>query len=86
MTPDEEVRFFAQIIGDARRTIICEPHLVDEIREVVDRAKMAGILTVKTSLACPPGQLVVIDEQAMEAEMNQAASQTIRLRGHPGCP
>lgn len=79
MTLDEEVQFAAQIISDAKRTIICEPHRVDEIQEVVDRADVAGIVTVRGSRACPPGQVMVIDEQAMQADLNQAAQRPIRL-------
>ncbi|MFF0055659.1 hypothetical protein ACFYRI_14840 [Streptomyces microflavus] len=81
MTPEEEARFFAQIIGDARRTILCEPHRVDEIQEAVNRMGMAGILTVKASPVCPEGKLLVIDEQALEASARQAASRPIRFYG-----
>lgn len=81
MTPDEEARFFAQIIGDAQRTILCEPHRVDEIREAVARFGMAGIVTVKSSRVCPVGKLLVLDEQAMEASLRQAASRPIRFSG-----
>ncbi|MFE5958909.1 hypothetical protein [Streptomyces rubiginosohelvolus] len=80
MTPDEMTRFFAQIIGDAKRTVLCEPHRVDEIRGAVDRMGAAGILTVKASRVCPEGKLLVIDEQAMEASYHQAASKPIRFR------
>lgn len=81
MTPEEEARFFAQIIGDAQRTILCEPHRVDEIRGAVDRMGAAGILTVKASQVCPEGKLLVLDEQAMEASLRQAASRPIWFHG-----
>lgn len=81
MTPDEEARFFAQIIGDAKRTVLCEPHRVEEIRKAVDRMGMGGILTVKSSPVCPEGKLLVIDEQALEASARQAASRPIRFYG-----
>ncbi|WP_411095965.1 hypothetical protein [Streptomyces sp. 020-2-3H-GM] len=80
MTPEEEFRFFAQIIGDAQRTVLCEPHRVAEIQEAVNRLGMAGIVTVKASQACPVGKLLVIDEQALEASARQAASRPIRFR------
>ncbi|MFI2081460.1 hypothetical protein ACH43Y_14070 [Streptomyces rubiginosohelvolus] len=81
VTPEEEFRFFAQIIGDAQRTILCEPHRVAEIQDVVNRQGMAGIVTVKASRVCPEGKLLVLDEQAMEASCRQAVSRPIRL--HP---
>ncbi|MEV6854737.1 hypothetical protein AB0M89_13120 [Streptomyces microflavus] len=80
MTPEEEARFFVQIVGDAQRTVLCEPHRVAEIREAVERLDMAGILTVKTSQVCPEGKLLVIDVQALEASARQAASKPIRFR------
>ncbi|MFH9765159.1 hypothetical protein ACH4N4_30500 [Streptomyces microflavus] len=81
MTPDDEARFFAQIIGDAQRTVLCEPHRVTEIQETVSRLGMAGIVTVKASKVCPVGKLLVLDEQALEASLRQAASRPIRLHG-----
>ncbi|WP_432077807.1 hypothetical protein [Streptomyces sp. YPW6] len=81
MTPEEEVRFFAQIIGDARRTVLCEPHRVAEVQDVVNRLGMAGIVTVQASRVCPEGKLLVIDEQAMEAACRQGASRPIRFHG-----
>ncbi|MGQ4733452.1 hypothetical protein ACUN3E_38060 [Streptomyces sp. Ju416(a)] len=81
MTPEEEFRFFAQIIGDAQRTVPCEPHRVAEIQEAVNRLGMAGIVTVKASQVCPEGKLLVIDEQALEASYRQTASRPIRFHG-----
>jgi len=81
MTPEEEARFFAQIIGDAQRTVLCEPHRVEEIRGAVERMGMGDVLTVKASQVCPEGKLLVIDEQALEASARQAASRPIRF--HP---
>lgn len=80
MTPEEEARFFAQIIGDAKRTVLCEPYRADVIREAVERGGMTGILTVRASQVCPEGKLLVIDEQALEATARQAASKPIRFR------
>ncbi|WP_434744804.1 hypothetical protein [Streptomyces sp. A-14] len=81
MTPDEEACFYAQIIGDAQRTVLCEPHRVAEIQEAVNQLGMAGIVTVKASRVCPEGKFLVLDEQALEASARQAASRPIRF--HP---
>jgi hypothetical protein len=77
------IRFWEQIQGDAKRTVICEPHRVDEIRAAVDERGCGGTVTVRASTACPEGQLVVIDEAAMEAadrQMVQRAGRDIRFR------
>jgi len=68
-----DIGFYSQILGDAKRTIICPPSLVDAVRELVNAHDLAGIYTVKSSLACPDDKLVVLDEQAMEASFRQAA-------------
>jgi len=71
MTPEEEIRFWAQITGDAQRTVICEPHKVDEIRAAVKDHGYDSFITVRASPACPEGKLIVIDEAAMEASQRQ---------------
>lgn len=71
MSPEEEIRFWAQIVGDSQRTVICEPHRVDEIRAAVEERGYDSFLTVRASLACPEGKLVILDENAMEASQRQ---------------
>lgn len=83
MTLEEELRFTAQTLGDAKRTIICEPGRKDEVCRAVDRMSLAGLLSVRASEACPPGKLLVIDDQAIQASTNQSfqrAAKNIRLR------
>lgn len=63
--------FWAQIQGDAKRTVICEPHRAAEIRDALDERGYSHIVTVRASAACPEGQLIVIDEAAMEASERQ---------------
>ena len=45
MNVEEEIRFWAQIQGDAQRTVICEPHRVDEIRAAVEARGYDAFLT-----------------------------------------
>lgn len=71
MSPQEEIRFWAQIQGDAQRTVICEPHRADEIRAAVAERGYDTFITVRASPACPEGKLLVIDEAAMEASQRQ---------------
>jgi hypothetical protein len=71
VSPQEEIRFWAQIQGDAQRTVICEPHRADEIRAAVAERGYDTFITVRASPACPEGKLLVIDEAAMEASQRQ---------------
>ncbi|MFF4552694.1 hypothetical protein [Streptomyces sp. NPDC001422] len=58
---------------ESKRLILCEPHREHQVRAAVDQAGAADILTVRPSLACPEGMLVVIDENAIEASCREAA-------------
>lgn len=83
MTVEEEIRFFAQTIGDAQRTLLCEPGRVDEIRAAVEAQGLGATITVRGSVGCPPGRLLLIDEPALQASMNQTmqrAARNIRMR------
>lgn len=67
-----DIAFLRQIEGDAKHTVYCEPHRVDELRAAVERQGWAHILTVVGSPACPAGQLLVADTGALEAVQRQA--------------
>jgi len=73
-----EIRFLMQTHSDAQRTLLCEQDRVHAVRAAVDQAGAGGIFTVKASPACPPGRILVLDEQAMEASWRQ----TIQRAGH----
>lgn len=79
----DEIRLLMQETEDSRRTLLCEPDRVHAVRAAVDQLGAAGIFTVKDSLVCPPGKMLVLDEQALEAAWRQTvqrAGQGIRLR------
>lgn len=56
----------------ARRTVICEPHREQEVRAAVDQLAAADIFTVRASVACPEGRLLLIDEAAIDARLTRA--------------
>lgn len=79
----DEIRFHHQIRTDARRTLICEPDRAAAVQAAVEQLNAGDTFTVKASPYCPEGQIVVIDEQAIEASWRQTvqrmAGQGIRL-------
>lgn len=75
-----DIRFYDQILGDAKRTICCPPEHATAVRDEVERRGAGHLFTVLVSPVCPPGKLIVIDEQAMEASMRQAALGPIKMR------
>ena len=74
---DDEA-FWAQVQGDAKRTVLCEPYRADEVRAAVEARGYGDVLTVLASPYCPEGKLLVIDEGAMEASGRQALQRVWR--------
>ncbi|MER6183068.1 hypothetical protein [Streptomyces sp. NPDC001652] len=69
MTDDEQ--FWQQVKGDAKRTVLCEPHRLDDIQAAVEQRGLADLITVRASHFCPAGKLLVLDDSAMEASWQQ---------------
>lgn len=76
-----DVRFWDQIQGDAKRTVLCEPHRVDEIQAAVEERGLSH-LTVRASPFCPAGKLLVLDDSAMEASWRQTVQRAARSLYH----
>ncbi|MER5653409.1 hypothetical protein ABT076_10380 [Streptomyces sp. NPDC002131] len=73
-----DIRFYDQILGDSKRTIICPPGLADRVRAVIEAHSAGDRYTVRASAACPDDKLIAIDEQALEASFQQAAQRGLR--------
>lgn len=85
----DEIRFLMQTHTDAQRTLICEPDRVHAVRAAVDQAGAASTFTVQGSPVCPPGRILVVDEQALEASWRktvQSFARGIRVSGRATIP
>lgn len=69
----DAIRFLDLVREESKRSILCEPHREHQVRAAIDQAGAADLLTVRPSEACPEGKLLVIDENAIEAGLRQAA-------------
>lgn len=67
-----EVRFWAQVMTDARRTVFCPPEWESRCKSYVDARNLGGLITVVANPWMPPDQIVVVDENALEASNRQA--------------
>lgn len=77
------IAFWQQIQGDAKRTVLCEPERLAEIQAAIEERGYGDTITVRASAVCPEGQMIVIDEAAMEAserQLFQRAAKGIRFR------
>lgn len=66
-----EMRFWSQVMTDARRTVFCPPEWESRCRGFVDARGLGGLITVVATPLCPPNRIIVADEQAMEASWRQ---------------
>lgn len=83
--PLTEVYFWAQVMTDAQRTVLCPPEWESRCKGYVDARGLAGLIKVVASTVIPDGQIIVVDEQAMEASWRQSL-QTFRPRFEPLYP
>lgn len=67
-----EVRFWAQVMTDAQRTVLCPPEWESRCKGYVDARGLGGLIKVVASPIVPPNQIVVVDENALEASNRQA--------------
>jgi hypothetical protein len=74
----DEIRFLMQAHADSQRTLMCTPDQAPAVQAAVDQLGVGGTFTVKASPVCPPGKILVLDEQALEASWRQ----TIQRAGH----
>lgn len=74
----DELRFAMQVVNDAKRTLICEPGMADEVRSLIESMGASATFDVKVSAYSPPGQIVVLDEQALTASANQTFQRAAR--------
>ena len=75
-----EVRFWAQVVGDSKRTVVCPPDLESRCKGFVDARGLGGLITVKTSPYVPAETIFVIDEQGIDASLRKMSQRPIRLR------
>jgi hypothetical protein len=75
-----EIRFWAQVAGDARRTIVCPPDLESRIKGWLSARDMLGFHAVEVNQYMPADRIFVVDQGVLDAYMAQAMNRPIRLR------
>ncbi|MEW1565811.1 hypothetical protein AB0454_22830 [Streptomyces sp. NPDC093509] len=80
-----ELRFQAQVHEDSKRTLLCAPETLCELQAAIEQRGMAHLWTAAANPTVPEGQIVILDEQALEAVWQQTlqrvSHQGIRLHG-----
>lgn len=73
-----DLRFWDQVCGDARRTVVAHPDKVERLRAAVAEAGLDGMVTVLANPILTPEQAYVIDTPAIEAYERQGAQAMLR--------
>jgi hypothetical protein len=80
-----EALFWAQVLTDAQRTVICPPEWESRCKGYVDARRLGGLIKVIASPWIPGDRIVVMDEHVIEASWRQALQRT-PLVPYPGLP
>jgi hypothetical protein len=62
-----DIRFWAQIMDDARRTVLCSPDLESRIKGIVDSYGAGGFITVLASPYVPDDKVYIVNEAGIRA-------------------
>ncbi len=60
-----------------KRTVLCGPEVEETVRQAIDRNNLAGMFKVQASDVIPTGQIVVVNEHAIEANMRELLREDI---------
>ena len=74
-----EVKFWLMVGEIQRRTLICSPENESRIKGYIDARGLGGTFTVKVSPIVPDTAVYVIDEDAVQATLNEYLAKPIRL-------
>lgn len=77
MSTLDDVRFWEQVIGDARRTLVVNPDLESRAIEQLRARGLGHLVTVKASPYCPPEMAYLVDEQALAAALHTALARRV---------
>ena len=67
----DDIRFWMQVLRDSRRTVMCSPELESRLKTRLAALGLDGLFTVKVNRHLPDDTLLVVDEQAMAAELSK---------------
>jgi hypothetical protein len=73
-----EIRFWAQVTGDAKRLVLCNPDLESRIKCWIDARQMSGILQVVADPACPMDRVHIVDQPALDAAYQQVLQRPVK--------
>lgn len=68
----DDVRFWAQILEDSRRTLICPPDLESRVKTRIAAMGLDRQFTVMVSPYAPDGAIYLVDLNGMDADTNQS--------------
>ncbi|MET8278260.1 hypothetical protein [Micromonospora sp. NPDC005174] len=68
----DDVRFWATVIEEQRRILICPPAMVDAVNRKLVELGMGGFHEIQASPYMPDNQIWMVDPNAMEAATRQA--------------
>lgn len=78
MTILDDVRFWAAVIEEQRRILICQPAMLDAVNRKLADLGIDGLHEVQASPLMPDDQIWVIDPNVVEASTRQASQRALK--------
>jgi hypothetical protein len=69
----DAIGFQAIVLAESKRALCCHPSDLERVTQAVRIAGAEHVFTVRSSVAVAAGQILVVDEQALEAATREAA-------------
>jgi hypothetical protein len=77
LDPMETLQCWVQLFEDSRRLVLCPPEWESRVKGLVDAHGMGGVFTVRASRVIPADQIVIVDENALEAQWRETLQRNI---------
>lgn len=75
----DEVRFWQIVLASQARTIVCSPEMESRVKGFLDARDLRGTYNVVVSRVCPDTSVYVMDEQAIQADVNESLAKPPRI-------
>jgi hypothetical protein len=70
--PLSDLKFWSMAVNASKRTIYCQPEWESRVKTMIDTYGLTGVYKVVVSRFVPESQILIGDEDAMEASFRQA--------------
>ncbi len=76
--PWSEVKFWATVLEESKRTVYCAPEWESRVKGVIDAHGLAGLYEVVVNRHLPTDAIFLADHNALEASVRESLQRMVR--------